>query len=684
MPEKPTYEELEQRVKDLEREAQILGRTASALERSESRYRTLLKNIPQKVFYKDTNSVYVAVNPSYAQDFDTRPESFVGKTDHDFFPSELADKYRCDDRRVMDSGETVEFEESYLHEGLKKAVHTLKSPVYDEEGSVVGILGIFWDITDRKQAEDALRRSEERYRLLTENATDVIWTMDMNLCFTYMSPSVKNLRGYSAEEALSQNIDDVMTPASAQRCAQMLAQELEIEKQEDKDLSRTRTIEVEHNCKDGSTVLSEVKMTFLRNPDGEALGILGITRDISERRKAEQEVRESEERYRNLVENINEVIYTTDTNGTITYISPVIESMSGYSPAEALGRRITEFIHPEDLKHLRKQFEQVLSGIVGPREYRFLSKSGEIFWARTNTRPIQEEDHVLGTQGSLVDITESKNLEAQLQHSQKMEAIGTLAGGIAHDFNNILAAIIGFTELELLQALEATRLEASLKQILHAGKRARDLVNKILSFSRRTNQERKPTDLAESVRDTLELLRASLPATIEIIQDIRVDKGMVLADSTQIQQVLMNLIANAGYAMQDKAGLLEVVLTEKDLDDREAARFPGLKPGPYLELSVRDTGHGMKKKVMDRIFDPFFTTKDQGQGTGMGLYMVQGIVKNHDGAICASSVPGKGTVFNVLLPQIPEFIETPMRVDELNDSLRKALEAEQYTVRKAS
>jgi signal transduction histidine kinase/ActR/RegA family two-component response regulator len=242
-----------------------------------------------------------------------------------------------------------------------------------------------------------------------------------------------------------------------------------------------------------------------------------------------------------------------------------------------------------------------------------------------------------------------EQLEAQLRQAQKMEAVGTLAGGIAHDFNNILAAIIGFTELAIDDAPEGSLLRPSLDRVLSASLRGRDLVKQILTFSRKEEQERQCVALTPLVEDALRFLKASLPAAIEIEFDSSGTTDLVLADPTQIHQVLMNLVTNAAFAMGKKGGLLEIQMSDTFFSSSEV---PGLQAGPYVKLSVRDTGCGMDKQILDRIFDPFFTTKKSGEGTGLGLSVVHGIVKAHQGAITVSSEPGEGSTFTVFLPKV--------------------------------
>jgi signal transduction histidine kinase len=259
--------------------------------------------------------------------------------------------------------------------------------------------------------------------------------------------------------------------------------------------------------------------------------------------------------------------------------------------------------------------------------------------------------------------------ERQLQQVLKIQAIGTLAGGIAHDFNNILFPIVGYTELTMDEVSEDSVAHNNLGEILKAANRAKDLVQQILTFSRQSDQERRPVKVQNIITETLRLLRASIPASIEIVHKIQDDCGPVMGDATQIHQVIMNLCTNAYQAMQDKGGKLEVILTEIDIGYEEMTDKIGMQPGKHLRLLVKDEGCGMEASVLDRIFEPYYTTKEQGKGTGLGLSVIHGIVKNHRGDINVKSIPGKGTIFQVYLPLI-ENLEHAAELEPTNGAAK--------------
>ena len=293
------------------------------------------------------------------------------------------------------------------------------------------------------------------------------------------------------------------------------------------------------------------------------------------------------------------------------------------------------------------------------RTYILRRRDGSKLWIEVNAAPVRDEDGnirygvaVLTNVSQRIQAEQDQHkLELALRQSQKMEAIGTLAGGIAHDFNNILFAIMGHTELAELKYAHSEPIGDLLQEVLKAGARAKDLVKQILTFSRQTEDKKAPVELTPLVKEVLKFLRASMPATVEIKSTLTPDRNLVLADPTNLHQVIMNLCTNAAHAMGEEGGVLGVEVSRVTIHPLESGTNPDLVPGPYLQLTVSDTGHGMTQKVRERIFDPFFTTKKHGEGTGLGLSVVHGIVKDLGGDITVYSEPGQGSSFKVLLPE---------------------------------
>lgn len=402
--------------------------------------------------------------------------------------------------------------------------------------------------------------------------------------------------------------------------------------------------------------------------DARQLSLLmqGVWR-ILQSRRAEEILGRSEAKFRLLAEKMRDVIWqTTPDDLVFTYISPSCEQMSGYTQGELIGTSMFNLLSPDMPPHEIERIRDMMARVretgksTNPVfELEMRRKDGAVILVEALPSPILDKDGNLeGFQGVTRDITERrraeaerKRLEAQLIQSQKMESIGILAGGIAHDFNNILSAIIGFAELARCNARDPEKVERALGEVLKAGERARDLVNRILAFSRKTEPRYSPVDLGDLVRELTVMLRSILPSTIEIRCDLS-EPCTVMADPAQIQQVVMNLCSNAAHAMEKSGGVIEVSLVRVPAEEAAAASGQDIVPGSYAKLSVRDTGHGISPEVMEHIFDPYFTTKEMGRGTGLGLAVAHGVVKSHGGSITCSSVSGGATTFDVFLPAI--------------------------------
>ncbi|HXI53007.1 MAG TPA: ATP-binding protein [Candidatus Saccharimonadales bacterium] len=376
--------------------------------------------------------------------------------------------------------------------------------------------------------------------------------------------------------------------------------------------------------------------------------------DIANREQAETALKESEERLRTVVETLQEMVWVGEPgNPRPLYVSPVFEKIWGRPVREVMENPAAamETVHPEDRARFSEVLRRQAAGEQTSIEYRICRPDGTVRWIWDQGFPVKDaQGEVVRVHGIASDVTERRLLEQQLRQAQKMEAIGTLAGGIAHDFNNILGAILGNAELAMMDLERNHPAAEALAEIKQAGNRAKSLVLQILAFSRQQPSQRRVIPLGPVVEEVVSLLRATLPAGVQLVRTIQPDAPTVLADATQIHQVLLNLCTNSWHALNDHHGRIEVELKRVEVDAVEAGTLPGLRPGGFACLSVRDNGQGMHPTTLQRIFEPFFTTKDLGKGTGLGLPVVHGILQAHDGAIRVTSQLGQGALFQLFFP----------------------------------
>ena len=407
----------------------------------------------------------------------------------------------------------------------------------------------------------------------------------------------------------------------------------------------------------------------LRRPDGSRIpvefhvgrmqdgGIVCVCRDLSQHQQAEKARADAETKYRMLVEHVNAITYIAEIgiNGKWFYISPQVENILGYTPEEwlALSSNWDQHIHPDDLSIVIAAEEQSMNGFPFQAEFRVRRKDGREVWLSDTAVIVQGSDSHPVMEGIMVDITERKALETQLQQSRKMEAVGRLAGGIAHDFNNLLTIISGYTEMALSRPHLPSEAHADIERIENASGRAAALVRQLLAFSRKQVLQPKILDLNKIVLNLDSLLRRLMDERIEMVTRVKDDLGKVKADPAQVEQVIMNLVVNARDAMPE-GGRLVVETCNTDLDANYAVDHVSVRPGHYVMLAVSDTGVGMDRQTVAHIFEPFFTTKESGRGTGLGLSTVYGIVKQSGGYIWVYSEPGKGSTFKVYLPRVDE------------------------------
>ncbi|MGD8549522.1 MAG: response regulator [Desulfobacterales bacterium] len=373
-----------------------------------------------------------------------------------------------------------------------------------------------------------------------------------------------------------------------------------------------------------------------------------LERETIKSRQIELALKESEERYKSLFKNNHSVMLLINPeSGDIVDANPAAISYYGWSHEELTTKKITN-INTLTKKQVFQEMERAKKEQRRRFYFQHRLSNGNIRDVEVYSGPIQLHGKEL-LYSIIHDITEQKELEAQLRQAYKMESIGTLAGGIAHDFNNILGIILGNTELAMDDVPEWNPARLNLEEVRTASLRAKDVVRQLLSFARKTGPERKPININSVITGALKLLRSSIPTSIEIRSNITKESQVILADPTQINQVMINLCTNAAQAVEDEDGVIEVILEKVALEE-STAQYYGLSPGLYARLTVNDTGHGIDPEIQDRIFDPYFTTREVGKGSGMGLAVVHGIVMNHDGTILVDSSIGKGATFKVFFP----------------------------------
>jgi len=569
------------------------------------------------------------------------------------FPEILEDFERCSQERKVIHREMTRFLKTVGEERSLVVTYAFVPPDL--------VLVHTEDVTERQDAEQALRSSEEHHRRLLEISPMAILTSHEGR-IEYVNPAaVKLYRASGPEEMIGRRYLDLVHPDDR----------VESERRIGKVLKEGWSARLrQHRCLTLDGQVIEVESTGTTFDHEGRIMIQMVVQDITERKRAEEAVRQSGEKYRAIFEQSRDPIYFTTAEGEIIDINPAGQELFGYSREELCRLNVnSHYVDPQECERVKAEIES--RGFIKDREVILRRKDGaEIVCLDTATVWRDQAGSIIGNIGTLRDVTAARQFEAErarlqeeLRQAQKMEAIGTLAGGIAHDFNNILAAITGYTELALSDLPEDHPSKQSLQQVFKASLRAKDLVRQILSFARQAKPEPKPVLIGSIVKEVLKFLRASLPVTIEIRHDLGSQSGVILADMTEIHQLLMNLCTNAAQAMGEKGGLLRVRLDRVDLDEEAARRFAELSPGKYQKLTISDTGPGIDPAIMDRIFEPFFTTKGPGIGTGMGLAVAHGIVKNHSGAITVSSQLGKGSTFEVYLPLI-EYREETGEIEE--------------------
>lgn len=621
------------------------------LRRNERLLQNIIDSSADYIYVKDSYLRTVLCNKTFAQAVGKNPQDMVGKTDiengwlPEFVignPEKGIKGFEKDDKDAL-CGKTVHtIDEPGNVKGKVRSFDTIKMPLRDENGSIIGMFGISRDITERQQAEKELLK--QKYFLQKAQEIGNIGTWELNVPENELLWTDENYRIFGLP------IGTALTYETFLNCVH--PDDREYVDTEWKASFAGKPYDIEHRLLINGKVKwvrEKAELTF--DEKSECVRGIGFTQEITERKQAEEALKESETKYRQMMESMSDPAYICSKDFRVEYMNAAMIKRIG---RDATGEICHKVMHGLDEKCPWCIHEKVMQGksikteVVSPVDNRIFHVSNS---------PISHSPGSLSKLTVFRDITETRKIEERLQQAQKMESIGNLAGGIAHDFNNLLYPIIGMSELLLEDLPPGSPEYENAQEIFEAGMRGGDLVKQILAFSRQSEHKKMPVRIQQVLEEVLKLCRATIPSNIEITQTIQKDCGKAMADATQLHQIAMNLITNAYHAVETNNGKISVVLKEVT---SEMAHFSDkmFKPGKYALLSISDTGMGIPNEVMNKIFEPYFTTKEKGKGTGLGLAVVYGIVKEYNGDIKVYSEPGKGTTFDVYLPLIGDSIQT--------------------------
>ena len=619
-------------------------RAANAAQHELAELRVLFDLIPAMIWFKDTENRILRVNQRAADNAGMAVEEMEGRPSLEIYPDHAAQFYQ-EDLPVIRTGvpEVGRVFAVTSPEGGKLWVQTDKVPVRAKDGKIVGLVVMAKDVTESKR-EDA---SRDRLVAIVEATSDLVSVSDPVGRLLYLNRAGRTLLGVGSDEDMSKTDIADFVPDPANHTSLLIGIPAAVQ-------VGMWSGEVNLANRNGQQFPVSQVILAHKSVDGKLEFLSMIMRDVSERSRSTEALRASEQRFRTLFDQAAVGVALADaTTGRLVQVNQRFADIVGRSRKELEQLTLGAITHPDDLAQDSEMMLQIREGTIreAARDKRYVRKDNTEVWVNQAVSPTwargEKNDLCIAV---VQDITERKKLEEQFRQTQKMEAIGTLAGGIAHDFNNILAAINGYTEFSLTVLKGNPDVRKYLGSVLQASSRAADLVRQILTFSRQQPPERRPVQLLPIVAEAFSLLRATIPTTIEFDLLLASDAPTVLADIGQVHQILMNLGTNAWYAMKDHTGRMQVKL-ERFVVVAEQAISPRLRPGVYARLSVRDTGCGMDRAVLSRIFEPFYTTKPVGEGTGLGLAVVHGIMDSHDGMVTVDSQVGEGTVFRLYFPE---------------------------------
>ena len=641
-----------------------------ALRESEEKYRALVDQAAEGIVLVDIETLrFIDFNDAACSDLGYSREEFASLTLFDVQGSLTKDEFINSFKAVVESkGGKLENRQRRKDGTFRDTI--ISNRVINLNGRKY-VSGIWQDVTERKKAEEALRKGEEKFRTVANYIYNWEYWIAEDGHLVYIAPSCERITGYTTEEFYKDPdlLTKIIHPDSRENFIHHLGDVIESMIKEDCQPMNFRILTRNGEARWISHVCRNVF-----DQEGKYMGRRVSNVDITKRKQAETEMIEYSQRLKLATASGKLAVWDWNVKDNIMFWDDRMFDLYGVT-RYAFPNTIDAWInglHPDDkLRAISESNAACLGEKEFDTTFRVLRPDGTTKHLKGNAIIIKDNSgKAIRMIGINIDITEQIKAEEErhvlathLQQAQKMEAIGTLAGGIAHDFNNILGAILGYAEMAYEDSLKGAVNPNDLNQVIQAGHRAKDLVKQILAFSRQADSPKTPLQPAPIIKESIKLLRSSIPTTIDIQQDVDSEANLILADATQIHQIIMNLCTNAYHAMEKTGGTLSISLKNKVLTQQDLLGTPDIQPGRSIQLSVRDTGSGITPVIQKRIFEPYFTTKETGKGTGMGLAIVHGIVKSCGGSITCHSEVGEGTVFEIILPAFVEQI-TPEKIED--------------------
>jgi PAS domain S-box-containing protein len=614
---------------------------------SEERYRSVLEGIGEGYYEQDLAGNFTFVNDSMCRMLGHSRKEILGTNYQAFLPKEDVKRVFKTWNKVYKTGKPFKSFplESIRKDGTRVFLEVSVSPLRNKEGEIIGFRSVARDVTERRQAEEALRQSEEKYRTVLEQMEESYYEVDLAGNFTFFNDALCRRLGYSREELMRINYRVYTPPENVKKV-------LETYNRVYRTGEPVKSFPVERIRKDGTRSFSESSVFLLRNEGGEIIGFRGLSRDITEHRQAEEALRRSEERYRTVLEQMEEAYYEVDITGNLTLFNDALCRQLGYSKKELMGMNYRVYTPPENVKKVLETYNRVYRTGEPVKSFpaERIRKDGTRIFAEFSAFPLQNErGEIIGFRGIVRDVTERKQaelerkqMEQRAQFASRLASVGELASGVAHEINNPLTGVIGYAHLLLDRKDISQDIRHDLEIINEGAQRVAAIIRKLLTFARQQKPEQRFANINEIISTTLDLRAYELASnSIRVAFQPARDLPMTIVDSGQLQQVFLNLIINAETAMKLAKGGGKLSIKTEQVDNT-------------ILISFKDNGPGIAKENLERIFDPFFTTREVGQGTGLGLNVCHGIITEHKGRIWVKSKLGRGATFIVELPIVTE------------------------------